>query len=101
MATSRLLKVINAWRLTVLARREQQIGSRMAEGFHRMKMRHQLFAKWFNTHKQDHKIKEKAIRMATNQEGKACLGETCTDSQMSTHRSTTSFESTAAAELWF
>lgn len=72
----------------------------MAEGFYRMKMRHQLFAKWVNSHKTNYKIKEKAIRMATNQAEKAYLGETCTDSQLTSHRSTASFESTAAAELW-
>ena len=65
-----------------------------------MKKRHQLFAKWFNADKQDHKIKEKAIQMATSKAEKAFLGETCTESQMSTNRPTTSFESTAAAEHW-
>ena len=65
-----------------------------------MKKRHQLFVRWVSAHKLTHKIKSKAIKMVNRQQEHTHLGETCTDSQLWSHRSTTSFDSQANAEVW-
>ena len=80
MTTSKLLKVVTAWKVRMVERRERQIGLEMAARYFLMKKRHQLFVKWVSAHKLTHKIKTKAIRMVSHQHEHAYLGDTCTDS---------------------
>ena len=90
-------RIIQAWKAIMFARRVEQIGNEMSEGFRAMNLRHHLFAKWVNANRVDRRIKAKALKMV-NKGQDAKLQES--DSELISEASTTTLEGQAKNEAW-
>ena len=64
----KMARIMVSWQVHMVQHRVKQISNEMIEKFQTMKLRHQLFARWVNQHRVNHKIKAKALSIVTQRQ---------------------------------